>query len=68
MDQHCNWGDVTFRNRCGESLSLAVNLIADVLHSFYILFFDLVLFSGFDFEAPWGVVFVAKKRSASQGN
>jgi hypothetical protein len=36
MDQHYNWGDVTFRNRCGESLSLAVNLIADVLHSFYI--------------------------------
>jgi hypothetical protein len=47
MDQHYNWGGVTFRNCCDESLSLAVNLIANVLHSF----FDLVLFSGFDFEA-----------------
>jgi len=35
MDQHYNWSDATFRNRCGESLNLAVNLIADVLHSFY---------------------------------
>jgi hypothetical protein len=35
MDQHYNWDDATFRNRCGESLNLAVNLIADVLHSFY---------------------------------
>jgi hypothetical protein len=36
MDQHYNWNDATFRNRCGESLNLAVNLIADVLHSFYV--------------------------------
>ena len=35
MDRHYNWNDATFRNRCGESLNLAVNLIADVLHSFY---------------------------------
>jgi hypothetical protein len=35
MDQHYDWNDVTFRNRCGESLNLAVNLIADVLHSFH---------------------------------
>jgi hypothetical protein len=35
MDQHYNWNDAAFRNRCGESLNLAVNLIADVLHSFY---------------------------------
>jgi hypothetical protein len=35
MDQHYNWNDATFRSRCGESLNLAVNLIADVLHSFY---------------------------------
>jgi hypothetical protein len=35
MDQHYNWNDATFRNRCGESLNLAVNLIADILHSFY---------------------------------
>ena len=35
MDQNYNWSDSTFRNRSGESLNLAVNLIADVLHSFY---------------------------------
>jgi hypothetical protein len=35
MDQHYNWGDSTFENRCGESLNLAVNLVADVLHKFY---------------------------------
>jgi len=35
MDQNYNWSDATFRNRSGESLNLAVNLIADVLHSFY---------------------------------
>lgn len=35
MDQHYNWNDAAFKNRCGESLNLAVNLIADVLHSFY---------------------------------
>jgi hypothetical protein len=36
MNQNYNWSDSTFRNRSGESLNLAVNLIADVLHSFYI--------------------------------
>jgi hypothetical protein len=35
MDQHYNWNDATFKNRCGESLNLAVNLIADMLHFFY---------------------------------
>jgi len=34
MDQHYDWNDPTFRNRCGESLNLAVNLVADVLHTF----------------------------------
>jgi hypothetical protein len=34
MDQHYNWNDATFRNRSGISLNLAVNLIADVLHTF----------------------------------
>jgi len=34
MDQNYNWSDPTFRNRCGESLNLAVNLITDVLHTF----------------------------------
>lgn len=36
MDQNYDWSDPTFKNRCGESLNLAVNLIADVLHTFYL--------------------------------
>ena len=36
MDENYNWSDSTFKNRCGESLNLAVNLIADVLHTFYL--------------------------------
>ncbi|MEM3356732.1 MAG: zinc dependent phospholipase C family protein [Candidatus Bathyarchaeia archaeon] len=35
MNKNYNWSDPTFKNRCGESLNLAVNLIADVLHTFY---------------------------------
>src|SRR4030066_1148946 len=35
MDTHYNWNDATFRNRAGESLNLAVNAVADVLHTFY---------------------------------
>jgi len=35
MDQNYNWNDATFKNRSGESLNLAVNLVADVLHTFY---------------------------------
>jgi hypothetical protein len=35
MDQHYNWSDATFRNRSGESLNLAVNQVADVLHTFF---------------------------------
>lgn len=34
MDQNYNWSDPTFRNCCGESINLAVNLITDVLHTF----------------------------------
>ncbi|MBT0159356.1 hypothetical protein G4O51_05155 [Candidatus Bathyarchaeota archaeon A05DMB-2] len=34
MDQNYNWNDATFKNRSGESLNLAVNLVADVLHTF----------------------------------
>jgi hypothetical protein len=34
MDQHYNWSDPAFRNQSGESLNLAVNAVADVLHSF----------------------------------
>jgi hypothetical protein len=36
MDQNYNWSNSTFKNRCGESLNLAVNLVADVLHKFYL--------------------------------
>jgi hypothetical protein len=35
MDQNYNWNDATFKSRSGESLNLAVNLVADVLHTFY---------------------------------
>ncbi len=35
MDQHYNWNDAAFKNRSGELLNLAVNLVADMLHSFY---------------------------------
>ncbi|MCS7124774.1 MAG: zinc dependent phospholipase C family protein [Candidatus Bathyarchaeota archaeon] len=34
MDNNYNWSNPAFLNRCGESLNLAVNLIADVLHTF----------------------------------
>lgn len=36
MDQHYNWSDPAFKNRAGESLNLAVNAVADVLHTFYV--------------------------------
>jgi hypothetical protein len=36
MEENYNWSDPVFRNRCGESLNLAVNSIADVLHTFYL--------------------------------
>ena len=35
MDTNYNWNNPTFANRCGESLNLAVNTIADVLHTLY---------------------------------
>ena len=36
MDAHYNWSDPEFRDECGESLNLAVNAVADVLHTLYI--------------------------------
>lgn len=36
MDSNYNWSNPTFKNRCGESLNLAVNLLTDVLHTLYI--------------------------------
>jgi len=34
MDQNYDWNNQTFKDRCGESLNLAVNLLADVMHAF----------------------------------
>lgn len=36
MDQNYDWNNPTFRNRSGESLNLAVNLLTDILHTFYL--------------------------------
>jgi hypothetical protein len=36
MDQNYNWSNPTFKDRCGESLNLAVNLLTDVLHTFHL--------------------------------
>lgn len=36
MDQNYNWSNTVFRERCGESLNLATNYIADVLHTIHI--------------------------------
>lgn len=36
MDGNYDWSNPQFVDRCGESLNYAVNLIADVLHSFYL--------------------------------
>jgi hypothetical protein len=33
MDQNYNWNNTTFKNRAGEFLNLAVNYLADVLHT-----------------------------------
>jgi len=35
MDQNYNWSDPVFKDRCGESLNLAVNYLTDVLHTLY---------------------------------
>jgi len=37
MDQNYDWANSAFKSRVGESLNLAVNYLADVLHSFYAL-------------------------------
>jgi hypothetical protein len=35
MDTNYNWSNPTFSGRCGQSLNLAVNTVADVLHTLY---------------------------------
>lgn len=36
MDTNYNWSNQVFCDRCGESLNLAVNAVADVLHTLYV--------------------------------
>jgi len=36
MDQNYDWSNPTFKNRCCESLNLAVNYLADVLHTLWL--------------------------------
>ena len=36
MDRHYDWSSSEFRSRVGESISLAVNYLADVLHGFWL--------------------------------
>jgi len=36
MNQNYDWNNPTFKNRAGESLNLAVNYLADVLHTLYL--------------------------------
>lgn len=36
MDDNYNWSNATFSGRCGESLNLVVNAVADVLHTLYV--------------------------------
>jgi hypothetical protein len=38
MDQNYDWNNPIFKYRCGESLNLAVNYLADVLHTLYITY------------------------------
>ena len=35
MDDNYNWSNSVFSGRCGQSLNLAVNSVADVLHTLY---------------------------------
>jgi len=36
MDSNYDWSNLTFKNRAGESLNLAVNYLTDVLHTLYL--------------------------------
>jgi len=36
MDQNYDWRNPVFKSRCGELLNLAVNIIADVLHTLWL--------------------------------
>lgn len=41
MDTHYDWSNTAFKNRCGESLNLATNYVADVLHTLAIAAFGV---------------------------
>jgi len=36
MDQNYDWNNPTFKNRCGQSLNLAVNYLVDMLHTLWL--------------------------------
>lgn len=38
MDQNYDWNNPVFKDRCGESLNLAINYLADVLHTLYMAY------------------------------
>ena len=66
MDQNYNWSNSAFKDRCGESINLAVNLLADVLHTFYTNavpeFSASLLLPLFTFLAMCIVVYVKKSK------
>ena len=51
MDRNYNWSNPVFVNRVGESSNLAVNLIADVLHTFYLEYVSLISTTTITFSA-----------------
>ncbi|MEM2913955.1 MAG: zinc dependent phospholipase C family protein [Candidatus Bathyarchaeia archaeon] len=51
MDGNYNWSNPIFVNRVGESLNLAVNLIADVLHTFYLEYTSSIVAATVTFSA-----------------
>jgi len=51
MDRNYNWSNPVFVNRVGESLNLAVNLITDVLHTFYLEYVSITSTTTITFSA-----------------
>lgn len=45
MDVNYDWNNAEFKNRVGESLNFAVNILADVLHTVYLKAFPLDIIS-----------------------
>lgn len=45
MDANYNWNDQVFKDRCGESLNLATNYLADTLHTLYTLAYNETKYS-----------------------